>query len=86
MEQVHARCGHTMHRITNQDVSRNGDRVTARCYIDAIVMAPGNQAGTRTVGYCDDELIHTGEGWKIARRHYTMVLFQTQHNESRPKR
>ena len=73
-----------MHRITNQDVSSNGDGVTARCCVDAIVMAPDNQIGARTAGYFDDELVRTGEGWKIARRRYTMVLFQAVHNEDRP--
>lgn len=74
MEQTHAACGHTLHRITNQAVSPSGDRVTARSYVDAIVMAADNRAGVRAVGYYDDELVPTGDGWKIARRRFTMVL------------
>ena len=39
MEQAHARCGHTLHRITNQAIVASGDGVAARSYVDAIVMA-----------------------------------------------
>lgn len=76
MAQAHAACGHTMHRITNQAVSPNGDGVAARSYVDAIVMAPDNHTGTRAVGYYDDELVRTDDAWKIARRQFTMVLLQ----------
>ena len=74
MERAHAGCGHTMHRITNQAVSRHGDGVAARSYVDALVMAPDNRTGTRAVGYYDDELVRTDDGWRIARRRFTMVL------------
>lgn len=76
MEQSHAECGHTMHRITNQAFSPSGDGVAARSYVDAIVMAADNQTGSRATGYYDDELVLTDEGWKIARRRFTMVLLQ----------
>jgi hypothetical protein len=49
MEWAHAACGHTMHRITNQAVSPNGDGVAARSYVDAIIQAPDNRSGTRAV-------------------------------------
>jgi 3-phenylpropionate/cinnamic acid dioxygenase small subunit len=74
MARAHAGCGHTMHRITNQAISPNGDGVVARSYVDAIVMAPDNRSGTRAVGYYDDELVCTDDGWRIARRRFTMVL------------
>jgi len=48
--------------------------VVARSYVDAIVMAPDNRSGTRAVGYYDDELVCTEDGWRIARRRFTMVL------------
>ena len=74
MQKAHARCGTTMHRVSNPDITRDGDRVTARSYCDAIVLMAGNQAGTRAVGIFDDDLVLTGQGWKIARRRYTLVL------------
>ena len=37
-----------------------------------------NRAGTRAVGYYDDELVHTARGWQIARRRFTMVLVQPE--------
>jgi 3-phenylpropionate/cinnamic acid dioxygenase small subunit len=76
MEQSHAPCGHTLHRITNIAVDPLGEGVGARSYVDAIVMAPDNRTGTRAVGYYDDELERTDEGWKIARRRFTMVYLQ----------
>ncbi len=77
MAQMHEPCGHTLHRITNVVVSAiDGGRVRARCYVDALVLGPDNQSGARANGYYDDELVDTTQGWRIARRRYTMVFFQ----------
>jgi 3-phenylpropionate/cinnamic acid dioxygenase small subunit len=76
MRRVHEPCGHTMHRITNQTVTAKGDGVSARSYVDALVMSADNQSGTRATGYYDDELVVTDDGWKIARRRFTLVLLQ----------
>jgi 3-phenylpropionate/cinnamic acid dioxygenase small subunit len=73
MEQVHNLCGHSLHRITNQVVTGDDNGVVARSYVDAIVMMPDNQNGTRAAGYYDDDLVRTADGWKIARRRYTMI-------------
>jgi hypothetical protein len=84
MREVHEACGPTLHRITNIVVTAtgdgSGDRVTARSYVDGLVMFPDNQAdnqaGTRANGVYDDELVATDRGWKIARRRFTAVLIQ----------
>jgi hypothetical protein len=73
MQRSHAGCGHTLHRITNQFLTPNGAGVTARSYVDAIVMGPDNRTGAQAIGYYDDELVRTADGWKIARRRFTMV-------------
>ena len=74
MAQVHDACGHTMHRISNVAVSAGaGDRVVARCYVDALVLGPDNGAGVRAAGWYDDELIRTDDGWRITRRRFTLV-------------
>ena len=78
MERVHSVCGHTLHRITNQAVFTQGDGVAARSHVDAIVMGPDNRSGTRAVGYYDDLFERTGNGWKIARRTFTLVLLQQE--------
>lgn len=80
MERSHAGCGHTMHRITNQQLSPNGDGVTARSYVDSIVMGPDNESGVRAVGYYDDEIVRTDDGWRVARRRFTIVLLQRDLN------
>ncbi len=76
MEQVHAACGPTLHRITNQTVVRDGDAVAARSYVDAVVMGPDRATGTHAIGFYDDLLHHGTGGWQIARRTFTMVLAQ----------
>jgi uncharacterized protein (TIGR02246 family) len=73
MEQAHAACGQTLHRITNQVVSPRHDGVTARSYVDALIMGGDRTAGTRAIGYYDDELTRAEAGWQIARRTFTMV-------------
>jgi 3-phenylpropionate/cinnamic acid dioxygenase small subunit len=77
MTEVHAACGHTMHRITNVVVSPGeGDGVSARSYVDALVLGPDNQAGVRAAGWYDDELTRVGDGWRIARRRFTTAFVQ----------
>ena len=77
MDQTHAACGHTLHRITNEAIHPDGDGVAARSYVDAIIMDAENQSGIRAVGFYDDELVATADGWKIARRRFTMVLVES---------
>jgi len=76
MRQAHDGAGHTMHRITNQRVTSPADGLAARSYVDALVMFADNQSGTRAVGYYDDQLVRTDSGWRIAARHFTMVMLQ----------
>ena len=76
MEQTHAPCGHTLHRITNHAIAPHGDGATARSYVDAVILGPDNRTGMRANGFYDDELVRTGDGWKIARRRFTMAVIQ----------
>lgn len=76
MRETHAPCGHTMHRISNAAVTANGDGVSARSYVDALIMLPDGRSGTRAAGFYEDDLVRTDDGWKIARRRFTMVLLQ----------
>lgn len=74
MTRTHAPLGHTMHRITNQAVTSTDDGLAARSYVHVIVRTADGQSGVQAYGYYDDEVVHTDQGWKIARRRYTMVL------------
>lgn len=76
MRTTHEPLGRTLHRITNQSVASSGDALTARSYVDALVLGPDNVGGARAAGYYDDVVVRTGDGWKIARRRYTMVRVQ----------
>jgi 3-phenylpropionate/cinnamic acid dioxygenase small subunit len=77
MEQAHAMAGHTLHRLTNQAITLDGDKATARTYIDGLIMFADNDSGVNAVGFYDDELVRTGDGWRIARRRYTQVRLVT---------
>lgn len=73
MQQAHALAGHTMHRLTNQVITVNGDEAQSRTYIDALIMLADNSAGVNAAGFYDDELVRTEQGWQIARRRFTQV-------------
>jgi 3-phenylpropionate/cinnamic acid dioxygenase small subunit len=73
MQQAHALAGHTMHRLTNQVITVNGDAAQSRTYIDALIMFADNNSGVNAAGFYDDELVRTEQGWQIARRRFTQV-------------
>jgi 3-phenylpropionate/cinnamic acid dioxygenase small subunit len=73
MDVAHAGAGHLLHRITNQVIDLDGDRATARSYVDVWVMAADNASGVNASGFYDDEIVRTDGGWRIARRKFTSV-------------
>ncbi|WP_374023559.1 nuclear transport factor 2 family protein [Mycobacterium sp. HNNTM2301] len=77
MEQVHALAGHTLHRLTNQAITVDGDKANARTYIDGLIMAADNNSGVNAIGFYDDEIVRTTDGWRIARRRYTQLRLTT---------
>ncbi len=77
MQLAHAAAGHTMHRITNRTVELDGDRAAARSYVDGLIMAADNRSGVNAVGFYDDEIVKTPQGWRIARRRFTPVRVTT---------
>ena len=76
MRRTHEPLGHTLHRITNQAVAVDGEAVTVRSYVDAIVLGPDNARGAQAIGFYDDVVVRTDDGWKIARRRFTQVRIQ----------
>ena len=73
MQQAHAIAGYTLHRLTNQAITVDGNKAAARTYIDAVIMAGDNQAGVNAWGFYDDDIVRTGGEWRIARRRFTHV-------------
>lgn len=84
MRTTHEPCGHTMHRISNIALEPVGDDVAARSYVDALIMMAGNRTGVRALGYYDDRLVATDDGWRIAERRFTSVLFQMIESDAPP--
>lgn len=85
MERAHEPCGHTLHRVGNPDIALRGGAATARSYCDAVVLRADDSEGVNAVGYFDDDLVRTGDGWRIARRRYTAVLMQPVRQAPRPE-
>lgn len=77
MTAAHEMAGYTLHRITNQAATVDGDTATARAYIDALIMSQDNTSGVSAAGFYDDELVRTDTGWRILRRTFTPVLLRT---------
>jgi 3-phenylpropionate/cinnamic acid dioxygenase small subunit len=77
MDKTHAMAGHTLHRLTNQAIIVEGDKASARTYIDAVIMFGDNQSGVNAWGFYDDEVVRTADGWRIARRRFTQVRITT---------
>lgn len=77
MVAAHDMAGHTLHRISNQVATVDGDTATARTYVDALIMSQDNNSGVNAVGFYDDELVRTDTGWRIRRRRFTTVIVRT---------
>jgi len=73
MARAHAEMGHTLHRMSNIVAALDGDVATARSYVDAVLMMPDGMTGINAIGFYDDELVRTADGWRISRRTYTSV-------------
>jgi hypothetical protein len=76
MRRTHEPLGHTLHRITNQAAAYDGDAVTVRSYVDVIVLGPDNVRGAQAIGFYDDVVVRTGDGWKFAGRRFTQIRIQ----------
>jgi hypothetical protein len=74
MQEAHSALGYTLHRLSNFVISVLGQRATARSYVDALLM-PGAGGGEahRGVGFYDDDLVKTEQGWRIRFRRFTAV-------------
>jgi hypothetical protein len=72
MQQAHAMAGHTMHRLTNQVITVDGDTAEARTYVDALIMLGDNTSGVNAAGFYDDDLVRTDDG-RVTRRRFIQV-------------
>jgi 3-phenylpropionate/cinnamic acid dioxygenase small subunit len=73
MVEAHAGMGHTQHRVSNAAITVDGGRAVARTYVDLVAMAPDGASALSSVGWYDDELVRTADGWRIASRRYTTM-------------
>jgi hypothetical protein len=73
MVEAHLHLGHTMHRLSNVAIDVAGDEATAHAYVDAVLMTADGKSGIQAIGFYDDALVRTSSGWRITKRHFTMV-------------
>ena len=79
MTVTHPEAIRSLHRITNVEVAQQAEGVSSRSYVDVVFVAVETGSGVQAAGYYDDELVHTEDGWKIARRRYTAVHMMPVH-------
>lgn len=72
MDRIHLGYRYTLHRMTNMVITVNGDRAEARTYVDALIVT-ADMSGVNAIGYYDDDVVRTDDGWRIARRRLTKV-------------
>lgn len=77
MDKAHAMAGYTLHRLTNFAIEVDGDSARARTYVDGLIFGPDNLSAVNAVGFYDDELVRTADGWRIATRRFTAVRVST---------
>ena len=68
-----AHAGPSLHRLSNFTICVQGDQAFTRSYVDALVYGPGGWTGAQAIGYYDDRLIRTADGWKITERCHTSI-------------
>jgi len=63
----------SQHYITNFEIEIDGDRAKSRCYLMAQHIKKSAPSGPHFIlsGVYRDELVRTGDGWRIARRELT---------------
>ncbi len=66
----------TLHRMSNQAITVNGDTAVARTYVDMVMVGVG-ASGVNAIGYYDDEIVRTDDGWRIASRRFTSLRLST---------
>ena len=70
MRQLHENMGPTYHRMSNIVIAVDGDRATARSYVQAVLMLQPNDSTNwvDALGHYDDVFVRTPDGWRISER------------------
>ncbi len=72
MRRAHAGAQYTVHRLTNQLIDVDGETAEVRTYVDALILVEDG-SGANAIGFYDDRLRRTSDGWRITSRTYTPV-------------
>ena len=67
----------TLHSLSNSEITLDGDRAEGRTLVTnpmSMHDAEGQQTIFTVYAYYEDELVRTGDGWRIARRYERQAL------------
>ena len=73
MAATHDQVGPSLHRMSNVTVTQDGDQVSARSYVHAVLVMPDRSAAVHAFGWYEDVLVDRSGAWRIARRRFTTV-------------
>ena len=76
MAATHDPLGPSMHQLSNITVQGTGPQATSRAYVHAIIVPADRGPAIHAFGWYDDELVDSGDGWRIARRHFTQAAVE----------
>jgi 3-phenylpropionate/cinnamic acid dioxygenase small subunit len=70
MTRLHENMGPTYHRLSNFVIAVDGDRATARSYVQAVLMLQPDDSTNwvDATGHYDDVLVRSAGGWRINKR------------------
>jgi 3-phenylpropionate/cinnamic acid dioxygenase small subunit len=79
LDEIHRDVGPTMHRITNHQVTVDGDTATATSYLDALLQVEhGEHDLLHVVASYHDQLVRGADGWQIADRRLQDFLWRRE--------
>jgi hypothetical protein len=75
MRRLHDGLDSSLHRLTNVEVSFDGDEATSRSYVDALLVESLHPDGPvhHVAGVYQDRLVRGPQGWKISHRVFEAV-------------
>jgi ketosteroid isomerase-like protein len=83
LDEIHRDVGPTQHRISNHQVSVDGDTATATSYLDALLQVEhGEHDLVHVVASYHDRFVRHADGWQIADRRLQDFLWRRQHRST----
>lgn len=79
MTDTHLGMARTLHNLTNVAIEFDPEdqaRAQCRSYVCVVLVAGESGRSTRATGHYDDHLVQDADGWRIARRTFTLISLE----------